>query len=578
MGKSKTFWTILILNLFISNLGFSQKTIDGTYLFKKNDKYFLDNQLYSGEVVYFRLGQVSHKYTMLDGIPIGIYTTYHTDNDFIRERFRDTLAIRKFRTDSVLESVKINNLINDSLAIYKQIEEFKTQIGGEKKLNKLKDRYANNKLNKKNQELWNNFSSLSSKMENKRNEIKLSYQKYYEIGSKIKTEQEKQLFIPIVKEEYEQTNFVKTGTYKEYSASGNLLSFGRFQDNFQVGEWIYNYGNGKLKGKGFFNSGRGGESDSKGIPKNGREGKWLVYHENGNLYYESEFKNGKLNGLSKIYFENGQEKEEAFYKDDIAEGLGKMFYENGKLLKEYTIVGNEYSDICIEYYSNGNRKIESNYLNGKLHGVFKTYFENGNIKEQRNYVNHKLEGPVVFYNENGIKTAEYFLTDDLKNGKYKKYYENGKTKEEGNYINDKIEGLVLKYDELGKIKTKVKYNNGIPENNEYSKNVVNASLSNSVDNNLQGKKIANKELKEKNCNHCICIRVFSPTKAFKDKAKALFFSHLCEDKCESCNRTGGLSATQWVEHYKKVYPEAQSVSTVGSSNSESLKNCGCNPR
>lgn len=466
MNKDLTFKILIFLSAILQNFAFGQKTIDGTYLFKKNDKYFLDNKLYSGQVVHFKLGQVSHKYTMEDGIPTGIYTTYYTDNNFIRERYRDTTAIRKFRTDSIIESEKINKLINDSIAIFRQIEEFKAQIGGEKKLNKLKDQYVNDKLNKKNQELWNNFSLLSANTVNKRNEIKLSNQKYYEVISKIKTEQEKTIHIPKLKEEYEQINFVKSGTYKEYSESGNVLSYGRFKDNLQVDEWIYNYENGKLKGKGFFNSGRGGEADSKGIPKNGREGKWLVYHGNGNLYYESEFKGGKLNGISKIYFENGQVKEETFYKDDIKEGLAKIFYENGKLLKEYTMSGNELSNNFIEYFENGNKKTQTNYLNGNLNGPFKNFYESGKVQSEGNYSNGLMIGQWKYYYSNGnLKASGAFdsgngfdvstksgLPMNGRNGNWKFYYESGKLESEANYKNGYIVGEHKSFYENGNVK------------------------------------------------------------------------------------------------------------------------------
>jgi hypothetical protein len=79
------------------------------------------------------------------------------------------------------------------------------------------------------------------------------------------------------------------------------------------------------------------------------------------------------------------------------------------------------------------------------------------------------------------------------------------------------------------------------------------------------------------CNKCICIRVFSPTKQFQDQAKALYFSHRCEDPCKSCYSAGGNSSLEWKAHYQRVYPEAQSVTIERSMDPQTIKNCGCNP-
>ena len=79
------------------------------------------------------------------------------------------------------------------------------------------------------------------------------------------------------------------------------------------------------------------------------------------------------------------------------------------------------------------------------------------------------------------------------------------------------------------------------------------------------------------CNKCICIRVFSPTKQFQDKAKAVYFSHRCADPCKGCSSAGGNSSMEWKAHYQRVYPEAQSVSIERSTDAQTIKNCGCNP-
>ena len=64
--------------------------------------------------------------------------------------------------------------------------------------------------------------------------------------------------------------------------------------------------NGKIKGQGKYVDGDGGNKGVSGVPKNGREGQWMFYHENGQLKQEGEYENGEMHGEYKWYFENGQ--------------------------------------------------------------------------------------------------------------------------------------------------------------------------------------------------------------------------------------------------------------------------------
>ena len=71
------------------------------------------------------------------------------------------------------------------------------------------------------------------------------------------------------------------------------------------------------------------------------------YDENGNLWIERNYRDGKTNGISKQYYKNGNLWTETSFKNNRWEGLRKIYYENGNL------------------------KSELNYKNGKEDGVEK---------------------------------------------------------------------------------------------------------------------------------------------------------------------------------------------------------------
>ena len=82
------------------------------------------------------------------------------------------------------------------------------------------------------------------------------------------------------------------------------------------------------------------------------------YDEKGVLTAKAEFKDGKMNGFSKLYYPSGKLGSEATFKNDVQIGVQKDYYENGKL------------------------KAEVPYKNGQVDGTAKAYDENGKVIEQ----------------------------------------------------------------------------------------------------------------------------------------------------------------------------------------------------
>ena len=82
---------------------------------------------------------------------------------------------------------------------------------------------------------------------------------------------------------------------------------------------------------------------------------------NGNLEYEAEFVNGKLDGKSQVWLEDGTLYSISKYSNNQPHGIWKKFHQNGKLM------------------------FEVNYEYGQKHGVEKWYYENGNLKSEQEF-------------------------------------------------------------------------------------------------------------------------------------------------------------------------------------------------
>jgi antitoxin component YwqK of YwqJK toxin-antitoxin module len=149
------------------------------------------------------------------------------------------------------------------------------------------------------------------------------------------------------------------------------------------------------------------------LPDSIRHGVYRSFYPSGKTYEESEYKNGKLDGLRTLYFENGNPMVKENHKDGRFEGLFQSFYENGQL------------------------NLEGYYLEGSMEGEWRRYYDTGEVME-------------VFQLEN-----------NLENGPFVEYYRNGNLKAEGTYKDgDSEHGLLKLYDESGELIRKMNCVNG----------------------------------------------------------------------------------------------------------------------
>ena len=111
------------------------------------------------------------------------------------------------------------------------------------------------------------------------------------------------------------------------------------------------------------------------------------YKDNGKLSKVSQFKNGKLHGLSTRWYESGKKEEVENYKE------GKL--QGGR----------------IGWYENGSKRVEATYKNGKQDGFLNAWYNNSQIKEKSTYSNGKLVSAFV-WKPNGEKCP----VTNVKNG------------------------------------------------------------------------------------------------------------------------------------------------------------------
>ncbi len=84
-------------------------------------------------------------------------------------------------------------------------------------------------------------------------------------------------------------------------------------------------------------------------------GTWVTWHVNGQKSYESEYRNGFLNGLSLIFYDNGSKLHQQYYIESIP------------------------SDTAFFWYPDGRKKSQGDYTNRKRTGTWIFWNEDGSV-------------------------------------------------------------------------------------------------------------------------------------------------------------------------------------------------------
>jgi antitoxin component YwqK of YwqJK toxin-antitoxin module len=199
------------------------------------------------------------------------------------------------------------------------------------------------------------------------------------------------------------------------------------------------------------------------------EGKKIIYHGNGNPFYEMEYVKGKANGSAKIYDEKNRVAFETEYKNNVKEGK-RIFYINKRDLISIEANyknDNVFGDLILTKENGDVYHYPNDLKNGKVKGFYQN-----KLIEEYNLVAGELHGAaIIYYNGNDKMYAKIPYTFGLKNGIAEYYNRNGELltkcefkfgkkigKHEKYSLDNELENVEY-YDENGnKTGTWIKYN------------------------------------------------------------------------------------------------------------------------
>lgn len=208
----------------------------------------------------------------------------------------------------------------------------------------------------------------------------VGYAKFFD--EKERVDSEGNLFVKSSRnlgEEFEWPSY-QTGKWLSYNNKdgGYLFRSITFKKGSPVGENIEYFKNGNIKVK----------TTTKGYYREKLmiHGKFLAYHENGNLHIVGEYAMSNKTGNWKWYYDNGQLKLEGYYKGGGPQDEFIAYHGNGKIKAKFN-----HNDkgarhgVYIEYFENGNILSSGVYANGVKEDIWEEFYSSGELRFERKY-------------------------------------------------------------------------------------------------------------------------------------------------------------------------------------------------
>ena len=200
------------------------------------------------------------------------------------------------------------------------------------------------------------------------------------------------------------------GAFKKYSGDV-VIEEGVYANGLMNGEWKFYYNSGKIKGSGKFLNSDGGNVGSTGMPINGREGIWILYHENGKKSQESSYVQGKIEGKFITYYENGLKESERVYLNGTKEFEGNFqteYNEDGSIKGKFEYKNGKWE----QFLTAEEREKKEKYYQSKefIDKAFKTFAFWEGITNRQGELMEKLHYPsTAYYKDYVIESRKGYI-------------------------------------------------------------------------------------------------------------------------------------------------------------------------
>ncbi len=177
--------------------------------------------------------------------------------------------------------------------------------------------------------------------------------------------------------------------------------------------------------------------------------------------------NEPFNGVACSYYKNNSNKSETTYKNGMVQGKSRIWYDNGTPQWEGNKVGDNIDGTATAWYKDGQKSMELEFSNGVPVGKHVRWYADGKMDSEKTYENG-VERRNVHWYSNGNKAWDMsFDKNGRSDGEQFVWYENGRLKAHERYKQGKCDGECAYWIEDGTIVARGTYVDGSPWNGTF---------------------------------------------------------------------------------------------------------------
>jgi antitoxin component YwqK of YwqJK toxin-antitoxin module len=230
------------------------------------------------------------------------------------------------------------------------------------------------------------------------------------------------------------------GLYEAFFENGRIKKRSSYQNDREEGlsiEYYDSEGSPKLRETQYENGKKDGMSQeydekeellSRTVYENDKTVSIKKY-EDGEIVVREQYKDGVL--FEREMFKNGDVVSSEIYEDGVL--LERMIYDDGEI-------------VLFESYVEGNIEHRERFVDGKLNGICEEFYPRGEnpidqIAIRANYVDDKKDGLEERFYENGAIRIRSMYQNGLLNGVSESFLRNGRHLQRTNYLNGERSGI-----------------------------------------------------------------------------------------------------------------------------------------
>jgi antitoxin component YwqK of YwqJK toxin-antitoxin module len=272
-----------------------------------------------------------------------------------------------------------------------------------------------------------------------------------------------------------QGNYVSHGDYQEWSESGDLITTGSYHMGKQQGVWVrfLSSTESRLFEKEPYRKFKSPFQSTVEFERGKMNGVWTIIDQEGRTVSQIQLVDGLRDGPAMWYLPNGTVLWQSEYREGILDGSFVEHDSSGKMVRSQQYQRGKRIEQKKQYYSNKQIKSEYEYLTASQrmvvpddwnqntlavyevsgepvkHGQHTVYYENGAVRSVVTYDEGRLVGKFESWYPNGQREVVGGYRDGVQQGTWNWWHPNGMRKTSVAYQDGKISTEVMAWNDTG---------------------------------------------------------------------------------------------------------------------------------